>query len=68
MFPVVESILRQRSMQLIIVPDLCQWLDNKEAAEYLYKKTFEEARYEPFAVVHTSGSTGASHNYLAFTE
>lgn len=45
-------------MQLIMLPDSCQWLNCGDAAIYLYEKTFEEARYEPFAVVHSSGSTG----------
>ena len=61
----VESILLQRSMRLINVPDPCQWLDGKEAATYIYRKAFEEARYEPFAVIHTSGSTGTPHKLLS---
>lgn len=52
-------------MQLIVVPDPCQWLNDDEVAIYAYKKTFEEARYEPFVVVHTSGSTGTSNKLLS---
>lgn len=61
----VKGILLERSVQLIMVPDPCQWLDCEDAITYPYKKTFEEARYEPFAVVHTSGSTGISHELLS---
>ena len=61
----VEGILLERSVQLIILPEPCQWLDGEDALTYPYKKTFEEARYEPFAVVHTSGSTGILRKLLS---
>ena len=45
-------------MQRLNVPELEDWLFGSEAPLYPYKKTFSQARYEPFVVLHTSGSTG----------
>ena len=56
--PIAETILAQRSMNHILVPDLEQWLHGEHVKSYPYERTFEEARQEPFVVVHTSGSTG----------
>lgn len=39
------------------VPSLKDMLDSK-AEPYLYTKSFEEARNDPIAVLHSSGSTG----------
>lgn len=48
-------------MRTIIVPDLDFFLQSKDVSNYPYDKTFDEARYSPFVVLHTSGSTGMPH-------
>lgn len=45
-------------MRHVLVPSLQNWLLDEAVSRYRYEKLFEEARYEPFVVVHTSGSTG----------
>ena len=54
----------QRSVRLLLLPDPCQWLNGDKTTVYSYSKTFEEARYEPFVAVHTSGSTGMPKKLL----
>ncbi|KAL8783658.1 MAG: hypothetical protein Q9195_009318 [Heterodermia aff. obscurata] len=56
--PLTRKILASRPMVHLIVPELAHWLDAPIADPYPYVTTFEQARYEPFVVVHTSGSTG----------
>lgn len=56
--PIAKDILSQRQMRHILVPSLQNWLLDEAVSRYPYEKFFEEARYEPFVVVHTSGSTG----------
>ena len=46
------------------MPEIEHWLDSPIVASYPYTRTFDQARYEPFVVVHTSGSTGK--NILSF--
>ena len=58
---IASAILAQRPMKSLIVPDLSYFLDveaTEHIQKYPYYKRFEEARYEPFVVMHTSGSTG----------
>ncbi|KAI0547682.1 hypothetical protein F4679DRAFT_553684 [Xylaria curta] len=59
--PVVRKILDVRPMRHVEVLDFHMWLDgygNAEGKPYPYTKTFQEAKSEPFVVLHTSGSTG----------
>lgn len=49
---------------MIVVPELEDWLGEEEVSEYEYKKTWEEAREDPFAIYHTSGSSGLSPRLL----
>ena len=49
---------------MIVVPELEDWLGEEEVSEYEYKKTWEEAREDPFAVYHTSGSSGLSPRFF----
>lgn len=58
--PLAKDILANRSMRQVTVPDLKHWLDSPIVAPYPYFRSFDQARYEPFVVVHTSGSTGES--------
>ena len=45
-------------MQVHEVPDLDVLLNAEQAPLYLFEKTYDEARLDPFVVLHTSGSTG----------
>src|SRR5436305_4384733 len=56
--PIVNGILSKRPMKIVIVPDIEDWLDRDHVLQYPFHKSYAEARYEPFAVFHTSGSTG----------
>ncbi|KAJ2988047.1 hypothetical protein NUW58_g4184 [Xylaria curta] len=56
--PVVEPWLREREMQVQQVKPLQQWFSTEQVPHFPYDKTFEQAEWEPFCVLHTSGSTG----------
>jgi acyl-coenzyme A synthetase/AMP-(fatty) acid ligase len=45
-------------METSQVPSLEAMFSDIPVSRYPYHRTFEEARDEPFCVVHTSGSTG----------
>jgi acyl-coenzyme A synthetase/AMP-(fatty) acid ligase len=45
-------------MQTLQVGPLKQWFSVEQVPHFPYEKTFEEAEWEPFCVLHTSGSTG----------
>ncbi len=45
-------------MQHQVIKTFDDWLATEPAAHYPYTKSFEEAAYDPFIVIHTSGSTG----------
>jgi acyl-coenzyme A synthetase/AMP-(fatty) acid ligase len=45
-------------MKHIIVSELSELLNSTPAPEYPFRKTFEEAKDDPFLILHTSGSTG----------
>jgi acyl-coenzyme A synthetase/AMP-(fatty) acid ligase len=45
-------------MRSLQIPELQEILASSEVPPYEFNKTFEEAKDEPFAVLHTSGSTG----------
>jgi thioester reductase-like protein len=53
------SVLLERPMQTFDLPDLAYFLDvDPEMKPYLWNRTFEDAKHDPLAVFHTSGSTG----------
>lgn len=57
--PTVKHILAARPMKVIEIAGQRHWFsDEGEHKPYPYTKTYEEARLDPFAVLHTSGSTG----------
>jgi thioester reductase-like protein len=56
--PVVKQILGKREMQVLEIPGMQHWIEHVEVNPYPYTKEFAEAKYEPFVVLHTSGSTG----------
>lgn len=45
-------------MQAIEVSPLDAWFPAEDVPHFPYTKTFDEAEWEPFVVLHTSGSTG----------
>ncbi|QUC21686.1 uncharacterized protein UV8b_05929 [Ustilaginoidea virens] len=55
--PTVEPWTRERAMAAWAVPSLREWLD-APPQRFPYQKSFEEARFDPIVVLHTSGSTG----------
>lgn len=56
--PLVEDILEKRPMNLLRLPLLEDLLDATSTEPFPYTKTFEEAKDDPFCLLHTSGSTG----------
>ena len=68
--PIVEGILKARSLQVLDSPSLDDLLANTYP-HYPFRKSFAEARNEPLVVVHTSGTTGVpkpivySHDFAA---
>ncbi|KAI1152952.1 hypothetical protein F4825DRAFT_417250 [Nemania diffusa] len=56
--PVVKPWLREREMKTLQVSPLQQWLPTTQVPPFPYVKSFEQAKMDPFCVLHTSGSTG----------
>ena len=59
--PVLKALIgSQPESRIIVTPDVGYFLhlDCKDNPLYTFSKTYEQARYEPFGVFHTSGSTG----------
>ena len=54
----VREVLSKRPMKHVTVPELEDWLTSESARPFPYQKKFEDARYDTFVVLHTSGSTG----------
>ncbi|RDW76106.1 hypothetical protein BP5796_06927 [Coleophoma crateriformis] len=54
----VEQILARKIFKVIHVPELEEFLDETVVPVYPYERTWEQARFEPFMTLHTSGSTG----------
>ncbi|KAF2971406.1 hypothetical protein GQX73_g2137 [Xylaria multiplex] len=54
----VQSWLQEREMQTLQISPLQQWFPTERVPHFPYEKTFEQAEWEPFCVMHTSGSTG----------
>ncbi|KAI1323489.1 hypothetical protein F5Y16DRAFT_383703 [Xylariaceae sp. FL0255] len=56
--PLVKPWLVQREMRTLVVKSLEEWFPTEKVPHFPYDKTFEEGQYEPFCILHTSGSTG----------
>lgn len=57
--PVIKQIQAARKMQVLEIPSAQYWLDSEEpAVSYPFTKSYAEAKFEPWIVLHTSGSTG----------
>lgn len=54
----VEHILQGRLMETVDVLSLGEMLSKEQVPVYPYHRTFEEVCKQPFAALHTSGSTG----------
>lgn len=54
----VHSWIQERRMKTIEISPFDEWFPEIEVPYFPYNKTFEEGEWEPFAVFHTSGSTG----------
>lgn len=54
----VSDILKQRPMKHVIIPELDDLVDGNPVAHYQFRKSFDEAKNDPFLILHTSGSTG----------
>ncbi|KAL9594502.1 MAG: hypothetical protein Q9219_006996 [cf. Caloplaca sp. 3 TL-2023] len=54
----VEHLLTENGPRHLVIADLTGLISKGSDAPYPYGKTYEEARNDPFLVVHTSGSTG----------
>ncbi|KAH9908156.1 hypothetical protein F4778DRAFT_798143 [Xylariomycetidae sp. FL2044] len=62
--PVVAQLVTAKSMRHVEIPGLHEWLaaaaddEEEEEKRYPFEKSFSEAWHEPFATLHTSGTTG----------
>jgi hypothetical protein len=57
--PLAEKIRNERpGLRIVMVPPLDEWIDDTIVTPYIYDKSFEEARDDPFMIIHTSGTTG----------
>lgn len=56
--PIIQTVLAKRQMRTLEIQSLQKLLADGDVPLYPYEKTFEQARYEPYVVLHTSGSTG----------
>ncbi|KAL9080499.1 MAG: hypothetical protein Q9157_000733 [Trypethelium eluteriae] len=54
----VQPWLRERDMKAVEVGSFESWFSKEQVPHVPYHKTFEQAEWEPFCVLHTSGSTG----------
>lgn len=54
----VDQLLTENGPCHVVVGSLADLLSKGDVTPYPYGKTFEEARNDPFLVIHTSGSTG----------
>ena len=53
-----KVVLEHRKMNKYILPDLDYFLAEEAVKPYPYNKIFEEARKDPYVVMHSSGTTG----------
>jgi acyl-coenzyme A synthetase/AMP-(fatty) acid ligase len=61
----VQPLLQERDMQAVEVGPIENWFPEEEVEAFPYSKTFEEAEWDPFCVLHTSGSTGIPKPIIA---
>lgn len=56
--PVVKTILSKKPLPVLKIPSLDALLDDDLVEPIHFNRSFEEARMDPFLLLHTSGSTG----------
>ncbi|KAL9077911.1 MAG: hypothetical protein Q9157_003178 [Trypethelium eluteriae] len=56
--PHVRDIVSKKNMTALTVSSIDDIMREAEVPLYPYTKSFDQARYEPFVALHTSGSTG----------
>ena len=54
----VGDILAAREMRHLIIPEVEELLNSASVELYRGAMTYEEAEYDPWVIVHTSGTTG----------
>jgi len=55
----IQSILDERPhIRGIVAPSLQEWITEKPAIPYVFKKSWDEAADDPWIIFHTSGTTG----------
>ena len=54
----MSRILSRQDFRSFQIPDFRYFLEGPDPVIYPYQITFSEGRYEPFVILHTSGSTG----------
>ncbi|KAL9106765.1 MAG: hypothetical protein Q9227_008264 [Pyrenula ochraceoflavens] len=53
-----EKVFAMKKMRKLNLPDLDFFLQDGKVRPYPYEKTWEEARKDPYVVMHSSGTTG----------
>lgn len=56
-----RGVLNSRAMRKFILPDLVFFFEDEPVQPYPYTKTWEEAREDPYVVMHSSGTTGTKN-------
>jgi hypothetical protein len=54
----IDDLLSSCPIRHIKMPELNKLLNEEVVPHYTHKKTFKQARLDPYLVLHTSGSTG----------
>jgi len=54
----IQPLLHERHLDSVQVGSVEEWLAEGEVEPLPYQKTWDEARWDPLVVLHTSGSTG----------
>lgn len=52
-----ENAQKAPNMQVIAVPDIEEFVQDRPAVPYTYPKTWDEGKDDPWLVFHTSGTT-----------
>lgn len=55
----IKSLLGEPEIiSRMTVPELHRWMSVDVAQLYVYQKSWEEAKYDPWIIYHSSGTTG----------
>jgi len=55
-----EIVKRVPTIRVVVAPELKDLLQDQQAEPFVYPKTWEEGKDDPWLVFHTSGTTGKS--------